>query len=148
MDSKRVANQEPYVASRTGSSFLVDDETRHRLASVGPRARKTVSDGHRTAGTKIPSYEGFTTGTLDQNSLREQYLAGLRARPVQTIDETAFKRLRNDDDDEGGDTDNDEEMEPVTTDNERKLFIRPNSFRSMSSQNDDFEDADFLKPRQ
>lgn len=148
MESKRQEIRGPSVNTRSGTARLVDDELLGRLASVGPRARKHVSDGHITPGTSIPSYQGFVNGTLNQEEIRQNYLASLQARPVHSIDEVALKRVRDEmEDDEGGDTDNDEETMAPSIDYNRKIYFRPNSHRSISSQHEDFEDAPFLHPQ-
>lgn len=138
------------LPARCSNSFsgLIDDDLRSRLASIGPRARKHVSEGHITA-TNIPSFEGLTAGSLNQKEIRDQYLQEVAALPVTSAGGISSKRMRYvDGTNEYGDTENDEpENDASMIDNDHKLYHKPNSHRPLSSRTDDFEEADILRPR-
>lgn len=147
MEPKRPAYERYAARSSNSFSELIDEDLRSRLASVGPRARKHVSEGHITA-THIPSYEGLTTGALNQSQIRERYIQEMSTLPSTSAKGSNVKRMRVDESaDDYGDTEDDEPDNSVPmVDNDKKIYHRPNSHRSVSSHTDDFEEADFLRP--
>jgi len=152
--AKRPAYNAAQTASASSSYSCVDDDLHRALTTVGPRARKQVSDGHLTR-SNIPSFSGLTVGTLDQHELRQQHLTQFAARPTQSMGNFIEKRARLEDEDgEYGDTEDDEEVFSQNTTQPTASFegqahssFFPTGHRSRSTNMDDFEEANFLRPQ-
>lgn len=127
--------------------YLIDDQTRFSLQSLGPRIRKDVSNGHLTP-SKLPSFKAVPLAPLDVDIKKHQYQAEManRAKSMNAA-EFNVQQIRSElNDDEYGDTDDDEDesTRPVL-DKDNKLYFRPLSHRSHSSQVEDLPEADFLR---
>ncbi|KAG5368657.1 hypothetical protein CJU90_0873 [Yarrowia sp. C11] len=79
MSLQRKKQKQPVEApaAQRSNSFqqYLDDDQRDQLASIGMGVRKSVSDGHKTAGTHNASlrHESFTPVADVQNPLRGTY---------------------------------------------------------------------------
>lgn len=133
---------------------LIDDDLRFSLQSVGPKVRRDVSNGHLTPSSQLPSFKAVPLAPLDLDILKHQQQAeqANRAKSMNAAGNAAefnALKIRSElDDDEYGDTedDEDESTRPVL-DKDNKLYFRPLSHRSHSSQVEELPEADFLKGR-
>lgn len=138
---------------------LPDDVTRD-LMHVGARVRRFVSDGHVTQSSQpFLGFKGDTIGPLDTRTIEAQMAAQMGpadARRTQSAvearweDKNSLKR-KLDDYDDGGDTDVDEDAQmpdEPTSFSDIKAYYVPKNFRPSSSNQGDFEDAQFLQPKE
>lgn len=128
---------------RTGRPVL-SAEIEAQLTGIGCRIRKSVSDGYQYQ-TSIPSYQGMTNGPVKTGSF--QFVDRSSSRALFSTDNNnefsqRHKRSRSDED-EDTDVDDDEHSENIRTIYHN--ISKPTSFQSTVS--DDFEEADFLVPR-
>lgn len=161
MNSKRSAREDANsgysIQSTSSTSGLISSEIQSQLASLGPRIRKGVSDGHRTAGSNLPSFHNqYVIGPVDSSVIEARMAA---ARPYASMNDAVIprqKRGRDAFEDEADETYGDtEEDDPSGTPQRIGLarrantaFFVPTGYRARSRTDaDDFEEADFLRPR-
>jgi hypothetical protein len=126
---------------RTGRPELPDD-IQAQLTGMGCRIRKSVSDGYQYK-TSIPSYQGMTTGPVNTGSFHfsDNYSGGSVASKTQS-DHSNYSRHKRSRSDEDNDTDVDEPLESTG-----RIYYAPKSASFESSIKNDFEEADFLVPK-